>query len=170
MPWREKSPMALRQEFVWARLRRDRPMAALYEEFGVSRKTGWLLEKTYPAVRWPAPGTVGEVLRRQGLVDPAGRGRRRRWTRSGPLREAKAPNDVGAIDFKGWFRTRDGVRRDPLTVTDLCSQFTLLPVIVPIQIAAVRRELEKVFEHYGAPGALRSDHGTPGGAHFGSRQ
>ena len=214
MPWREKSPMVLRQEFVLARLRGDRPMAALCEEFGVSRKTGykwlkryqaegtkgladhsraphrqaralsaevvaaivearrkrphwgpkklrWLLEKTYPAVRWPAPSTIGEVLRREGLVDPAGRGRRRRWTRSGPLREAKAPNDVWAIDFKGWFRTRDGVRCDPLTVTDLCSRFILLLVIVPIQIAAVRRELEKVFERYGAPGALRSDHGTP---------
>ena len=41
MPWRESEAMDLRKEFVVARLRGDRPMAALCEEYGVSRKTGY---------------------------------------------------------------------------------------------------------------------------------
>ena len=49
MPWREKSPMVLRQEFVLARLRGDRPVAALCEEFGVSRKTGYKWLRRYEA-------------------------------------------------------------------------------------------------------------------------
>jgi len=34
------------------------------------------------------------------------------------LAHAGASNDVVSIDFKGWFRTRDGQRIDPLTVVD----------------------------------------------------
>ena len=36
-----------------------------------------------------------------------------------------ATNDVWATDFKGWFRTRDGERCDPLTITDLCARYLL---------------------------------------------
>ena len=94
-------------------------------------------------------------------MSPNGRGQRRRWNRSGPLREPKAPNDIWGIDFKGWFRTRDGMRCDPLTVTDLSSRFILSLVILPIRTEEVRQEMETLFERYGAPGALRSDNGTP---------
>lgn len=145
MPWRERNPMELRQEFVLARLRGERSMTTLCDEFGVSRETGykwlrryqeegkkglvdrsraprrkaralsaevvaaivevrrqrphwgpkklrWQLERSYPEMRWPAPSTIGEVLRREGLVRPDGR-RQRRWPRS-ELRAPQAPNDV----------------------------------------------------------------------------
>ena len=94
-------------------------------------------------------------------MSPDGRSQRRRWRRSGPLREPKAPNDIWGIDFKGWFRTRDGVRCDPLTVTDLSSRFILSLVILPIRTEEVRQEMEALFERYGVPGAMRSDNGTP---------
>ena len=35
-----------------------------------------------------------------------------------PFTEAIDANDVWCMDFKGWFRTRDGMRIDPLTVQD----------------------------------------------------
>ena len=41
-----------------------------------------------------------------------------------------APNDVWTADFKGWFRTADGTRCDPLTIADACSRFVLCCRIV----------------------------------------
>ena len=36
------------------------------------------------------------------------------------------PNDVWSIDFKGWFRTGDGTRVDPLTVQDAASRYLIV--------------------------------------------
>ena len=67
-----------------------------------------------PETPWPSPSTAGVILDRAGLVK-----RRRRKRRSTPWDEpfadANRPNDVWSIDFKGWFRTGDGTRIDPLT-------------------------------------------------------
>ena len=74
--------------------------------------------------RVPQASTIGDILRRAGLVS-----RRRRRLRktyySGPLTEAKYSNHVWAVDYKGWFRTRDGVRCEPLTISDLYSRYVL---------------------------------------------
>jgi hypothetical protein len=69
---------------------------------------------------------------------------------------------VWAIDFKGWFRTGDGVRCDPLTVSDAASRYLLCcrPVMAATG-ARVREQLERVFREYGLPGRMRSDNGTP---------
>ena len=37
----------------------------------------------------------------------------------------KDPNQVWSIDFKGWFRTQDGERCDPLTICDGASRYLL---------------------------------------------
>ena len=90
------------------------------------------------AHQWtPAPSTIGELLRREGLSQ----GRKRRGAQraqSDGLRTAVAPNDLWCIDFKGWFRTADGVRCDPLTVTDAFSRYLLCPrsLLVPTTAAA----------------------------------
>jgi len=34
-------------------------------------------------------------------------------------------NDEWAADFKGWIRTGDGERVDPLTISDRCSRYLL---------------------------------------------
>ncbi len=153
-PRRRANALSAEKVAAIVEVRRERP------HWG-PKKLRWQLERRYPGVGWPAPSTIGEVLRREGLVSPDGRGQRRRWRRSGPLREPKAPNDIWGIDFKGWFRTRDGVRCDPLTVTDLSSRFILSLVILPIRTEEVRQEMETLFERYGVPGAMRSDNGTP---------
>jgi putative transposase len=98
---------------------------------------------------------------RQGLSQP--RKRRRRST-PGPsrLRTAVAANEVWSIDFKGWFRTGDGARCDPLTVSDAYSRYLLCAQSVARpDYANCRSELERVFKEYGLPCAIRSDNGTP---------
>ena len=78
------------------------------------------LQRIEPGVVWPASSTIGAILKRNGMV--VGRKRRRRvQVYKGGLSEGNRPNDVWAADFKGWFRTGDGTRIDPLTVSDLAA-------------------------------------------------
>ena len=110
----------------------------------------------------PAASTLGHQLKQRGLVRP----RRRRGYRPvvvrRPLTQADRPNRVWAVDFKGWFRTGDGVRCDPLTVSDLFSRYVLCCEVVGHQsYAAVRPVFERVFRHYGLPEIIRVDNGGP---------
>ena len=213
MPWKETCAVDEKMSFVAECLRGDMPMAALCEDYGISRKTGykWLdryrehgpagledrsraphrhgrsmapavaeaivalrrerphwgprklramLMRSRPDVVWPAASTMGDLLRAEGLV----RSRRRRRLLAAPsrtLRTAEAPNDVWCIDFKGWFRTRDGERCDPLTVTDAYSRYLLACVIVAPRTEEVRAAVEQLFARYGLPETIRSDNGPP---------
>jgi putative transposase len=66
------------------------------------------------------------------------------------------------IDFKGWFRTADWVRCDPLTVTDAYSRYLLCTrLLARPDYPNCRSAMERVFREYGLPHALRSDNGTP---------
>ena len=102
------------------------------------RKLRAVLMAERPEVVWPAASTMGDLLRAEGLV--TGRRRRRRVEGvSRPFREVRGPNDVWSIDFKGWFRTGDGARCDPLTITDAYSRYVLACVIVAPRTEAGRR-------------------------------
>ena len=114
-----------------------------------------------PAEAWPSPSTAGVILDRAGLVK-----RRRRRRRSTPWAEpfsgAKRPNDVWSIDFKGWFRTADGTRIDPLTVQDAASRYLLVcDGLERPNGPEARRVLERAFREYGLPRAIRTDNGAP---------
>jgi putative transposase len=84
----------------------------------------------------PAASTMGEVLRREGLSEAR---RRARYVvpLSQPLAAAETPNDVWTADFKGWFRTTDGTRCDPLPIADACSR--LCCVVLSYRPAERRR-------------------------------
>jgi transposase InsO family protein len=124
------------------------------------KKLRALLREREPARTWPAASTMGEALRRAGLSQ---RRRRRRYTvpLTRPLAAAQAPNDLWTADFKGWFRTADGTRCDPLTVADAHSRFVLCCRITPPSATGVRPWFERVFREYGLPRALRTDNGPP---------
>ncbi len=114
-----------------------------------------------PEQNWPAPSTIGELLRRQGLTRARKR-RRRAVPNPGPLSAALAANDVWCIDFKGWFRTADGARCDPLTVSDGFSRYLLCAqALARPDYAHCREQLERVFREYGLPRIIRSDNGAP---------
>jgi transposase InsO family protein len=118
------------------------------------------LQEWAPEQSWPALSTIGELLRREGLS--ARHRRRRQATPSAqPLAAAVGANDVWGIDFKGWFRTQDGARCDPLTVTDAFSRYLLCSQVVSPTEAGCHRELERVFKQYGLPRRMRSDNGSP---------
>ncbi len=119
------------------------------------------LEKQAPDQRWPAESTVGEILKRHGLTQ-ARRVRRQTPGYEGPRHEGVSPNDVWAADFKGWFKTGDGCRVDPLTASDWKSRY-LLCCHGPesTRYEHVRPEFKRTFREYGLPWAIRTDNGPP---------
>ena len=134
--------------------RRERPT------WGPKKLVAWLKDRE-PDVPWPAPSTVGNLLDRAGLVRRR-RGRRRSAPWSQPLAPAEQPNDLWCIDFKGWFRTGNGVRVDPLTVADAASRYLLVcHGLQKPRGPQVRRVLEEAFREYGLPWTIRSDNGPP---------
>ena len=124
------------------------------------KKLRAILTRRQPQTVWPAASTMGDLLRREGLSQPR---RRPRYLipLTQPLAAATAPNDVWTADFKGWFRTGDGTRCDPLTVADACSRFVLCCHIVPPSEQGVRPWFERAFRDHGLPRALRTDNGSP---------
>lgn len=119
-----------------------------------------VLERRMPQTCWPAASSIGDLLRREGLV----RGRRRRRLPlpvSQPFAAITAANDLWCIDFKGWFRTGDGERCDPLTLSDADSRYLLACQAVDPTAAGVDAVTDVAFREYGLPRALRSDNGPP---------
>ena len=89
-----------------------------HPSWGPKKLVAWL-RSGEPDVAWPAPSTAS------GRTGPVW-SRRKRRRRSSPWDEARRPNDVWSIDFKGWFRTGDGTRIDPLTTQDAASRYLLV--------------------------------------------
>ena len=119
------------------------------------------LATAQPTVSWPAPSTAGAILQRAGLVTPR-RHRRRTAAWQAPFTAATVANDVWCMDFKGWFRTTDGTRIDPLTVQDAASRYLLAcRGLTQPRGSEVRRVLERVLREYGLPRAIRTDNGPP---------
>mgnify|MGYP001172697119 CR=1 FL=1 len=128
------------------------------------RKLLVVLAKKQPRLVLPAASTVGDILKRNGLVRP-----RRRVRRSSPygdrLRQYDAPNAVWCADFKGCFPIgghRGGERCHPLTISDGFSRFLLRcrGLRRPLSQYA-RRVFESAFCEYGLPRAIRTDNGPP---------
>jgi putative transposase len=118
------------------------------------------LERRSPGQPWPAASTIGALFDREGLT--VRRKLRRRTPPGGPLFAAEAANDVWSIDFKGWFRTGDGIRVDPLTLSDACSRYLLrCQVVGRPDTTHVWPILDAAFREYGLPLRLRSDNGSP---------
>ena len=128
------------------------------------RKLLTKLERAIPGAGWPAASTIGEVLRRAGLVAPVKR-RRRPIDQQRPFAAITAANDEWCTDFKGWFRTADQRRIDPLTITDSHSRFLIDVRIVSPTIEGVMPAFTEAFRSSGLPLAIRCDNGSP----FGSR-
>ncbi|WP_249225537.1 integrase core domain-containing protein [Tardiphaga alba] len=127
------------------------------------RKLLAILERRHPEQAWPAASTIGDLLKQAGLIAPVRR-RRRPLDQQRPFTAVHVANDEWAIDFKGWFRTGDGTRVDPLTLTDSASRYLLGVQIVPMTIDGTRQALTAVFQRHGLPLAIRSDNGAPFGS------
>ena len=129
--------------------------------WGPKKLRAWL-RATEPETAWPAASTIGEALRRAGLVTPRKRVRRLVDSPPGPLREPETSNDVWTLDHKGQFRTGDGALCYPLTVADGYSRY--LPACEAhggTSYQAARGSLERLFRERGLPRRVRSDNGSP---------
>jgi putative transposase len=120
------------------------------------------LRRKHPRTHLPKVRTISKWLRRLGLV-----GRRRVRARRGPhlarsaLTVPTRPNQVWTVDFKGWFRTQDGQRVDPLTVRDLFSRYLLGIRLLSHDHEPVRQYFQRLFVEFGQPEIIRVDHGQP---------
>jgi transposase InsO family protein len=117
-----------------------------------------------PDGKVPSLATVARLARRMGWTEAKGRGRPRpqRALPTEPLSGAEHPNRVWTADFKGWWRTRDGARCEPLTIRDLFSRYILcLRPMAWRSTEAVRQAFTEVFRRYGLPDIIRSDNGSP---------
>jgi transposase InsO family protein len=125
------------------------------------RKLRVILQQRWPDVSWPASSTIGQILKRRGLVQPRRR-RRRTPPYTKPFGNVTAPNQLWCIDFKGHFKTGDGTRVYPLTITDAFSRFIIrCDAVRDPRSAEVRDILESAFREFGLPQAIRSDNGPP---------
>jgi transposase InsO family protein len=89
-----------------------------------SRKILDWLEPRYPDLALPATSTAGDLLARRGLVKK--RRRRRPHRHPGVVPPTTyGPNDLWTADFKGHFKTQDGIYCYPLTVADLHTRYLL---------------------------------------------
>lgn len=125
------------------------------------RKLKKRLEILHPTINWPASSTIGSILKHHGLASPR-RKRSRTPIYVGPLTNGLSPNDVWAADFKGWFRTKDGTRIDPLTVTDLASRYLIhCRAVAQTNGDSVRGQFTSAFKEFGMPRTMRTDNGPP---------
>ena len=140
-----------------------------HPQYGPQTIHDWLIQNE-PGQRWPAASSIGEILKRNGLVNQH-RKRDRNAERAhlnSSLTKASEPNLVWTADFKGQFRLGRGSGKYcyPLTVMDLNSRFILcLKGLETTAIHETRREFTRIFREYGLPRVIRTDNGVPFAQH-----
>jgi putative transposase len=131
-----------------------------HPSWGPRKLLAWL-EDRRPELALPAASTAGDLLGRRGLVRK--RRRRRRWQHPGaPELATTAPNDVWTADFKGHFRTKDGVYCYPLTIADQHTRYLLrCQALGSVRTVEAKPVFRRLFAEAGLPRAIRSDNGAP---------
>jgi len=136
-------------------LRRTHP------HWGPRKLLAWW-QKRSPLEDWPAASTVGDILKRHGLVELRERARRKWQHPAGAQVVAGRSNEVWSTDFKGQFRTGDRRLCYPLTVADGYSRYLLgLKGQSSVAGELTWPEFERVFREYGLPDRMRMDNGVP---------
>jgi len=110
---------------------------------------------------YPAISTIGLFLSNQNLTCPR-RKRRKATPTEFPLTSGRYANQVWCADFKGHFKTADGNRCNPLTISDHASRYLLCCRHVDrMSYGLVKMRFERIFREYGLPEVIRTDNGTP---------
>lgn len=126
------------------------------------RKIRAVYGRVHPGWELPSETTFKRVLDKVGLV------KRRRVRRSGEAGRLQNPmaaercNQVWTVDFKGWWRTGDRQRFEPLTVRDAFSRYILCAqALSDSKSQTVRLAFERLFTQFGLPEVIKSDNGSP---------
>jgi putative transposase len=152
-----------RPKRLW--LERIRRWRRLHPSWGAA-KLHWALERRFGSRNLPSQAAIGRWLKAWQLTGKPARLRHRGAPEQRPrLSAARRPNDVWTVDFKGWFRTADRTRIEPLTIRDLSSRMILaVELLGKPTVEQSRPVFEKLFRRHGLPRAIRSDNGTPFGS------
>ena len=110
----------------------------------------------------PAISTVGEILKRHGMVQARKRRPGVYKVARRTLTDSERNNQVWATDYKGWFHLGDGSRCDPLTITDLHSRYVIRVEANEKSTQRLTKEgFRRAFRHHGLPEIIRVDNGSP---------
>ena len=110
----------------------------------------------------PSESSFKRVLDRAGLAERRRLRKRVGGARLAQGRKALAPNEVWSVDFKGWWKDREGLRVEPLTIRDERSRMLLdMRILDSSRTEDVRACFERLFERHGLPQVIRSDNGSP---------
>lgn len=151
-----KTPAEVEQALLVLRLR--------HPSWG-AKKLLHVLGEREPGLELPGRSTVCDILSRNGLI--AKRSRRRVIGHPGrPSSAIVLPNDCWSADFKGQFRTGDGVYCYPLTVTDNYSRYLLeCQALKGTLLQPSKAVFTRLFRQYGLPRRIRTDNGVPFASH-----
>jgi putative transposase len=120
-----------------------------------------ILSRKEPQREWPARATVCNILDRNGLIQHP-RKRRQLGHPGKPVTAITAANVVWSADFKGHFKTGDGIYCYPLTVTDNYSRMLLgCQGLLTTACADAKPVFRRLFQEYGLPTRIRTDNGVP---------
>ena len=133
-----------------------------HPKWGPRKIRALLLKDVAFATEAPSESSLKRVFERCGWTRKRIRRKRQDAGRISSDTHAQDNNEVWTVDFKGWWRTGDQQRCEPLTVRDEHSRYMLMAQpMARSDTDSVRAVFEKLFERYGLPGAIRSDNGSP---------
>jgi len=168
--YEQHGPGALEDRAPVAKRHPHRLPAAVADLFVQARKAHprWgpkklraLVGAEHPELVMPAVSTIGEVLKRSGLIRPQRR-RLRVPLHSSPLEPSDRPNGLWAADFKGHFALRDRSRCHPLTISDDYSRYLLkCEGMSEPKLGPAQAHFELAFREFGMPERIRTDNGPP---------
>ena len=127
------------------------------------KKIRELYSRAFPEHAVPSLSSVKRVLEKAKLVEKR---KIRKPTSSDCPRlqqqiQAKEPNDVWNIDFKGWWKS-DGETCEPFTVRDRASRKILCAKLMTQKDSnSVKAVMQDLFRKYGLPKVIHSDNGAP---------
>lgn len=126
-----------------------------------AKKLLTIVHKRHPTWVLPCRSTVCDILKRHDLIPK--KSRRRHIGHPGkPSSQILAPNDTWSADFKGHFKTGDGIYCYPLTVTDGFSRYLLgCQALYSTAVVTAKPVFTRLFKEYGLPKRIRTDNGVP---------
>lgn len=148
----ERLPPGIVQQLIDVRVK--------HPDWGPKKVRAWLINHQVP-FDVPAASTIGDTLKREGLVIPRTHRRRTPGNRQ-PLTTISEVNQVWSADFKGQFRLLSQQYCHPFTLTDNHSRYLLsCEGTFRESESFVRGCLERAFLEYGLPEVLKTDNGQP---------
>lgn len=150
-PW--AADPELIEEAIRLRYSRRQPLGA--------RKIRPRLVELYPDRDIPSERTLQAYFERRGLIKKRRRSRKRPHP-GRPTAPFDEPNSIWTADFKGQFKTLDGIYCYPLTVQDGCSRYLLgCQGLIGTRFVETKRVFGRLFSEYGLPTRIRTDNGVP---------